>query len=142
MKREGIRYRGILYSADKNGVYVTGTTGDSGYLIKPNDIETIKIRRKGKIGRSALIGGVSGFLFGGGLAYLTFEEKDCFMCNILYSTKEEAALFYGIPFGVLGTGIGALIGTKSEVFIINGNTEYYLNQLKRLNEYTLIKQSE
>ena len=43
MKKEGIRYRGILYSADKNGVLVTGSEGDSGYLIKPNDIETIKI---------------------------------------------------------------------------------------------------
>jgi DNA-binding beta-propeller fold protein YncE len=141
-KSGGIFYRGILYSADENGVYVTGKNSENGYLIKPNEIISIKVRRKGKVGKSALIGGLTGFVLAGGLAYLTYQEQDCFMCNILYSSKGEAALFYGIPFGLLGTGVGALVSTKKEIFIINGDTEIYLTLLNRLNEYTLIKHVE
>ena len=138
-KTGGIFFRGILYSADENGVYVTGKNGETGYLIEPNEIISIKVRRKGKVGKSALIGGLAGFVLVGGLTYLTYQEQDCFMCNLFYSTKAEAALFYGIPFGLLGSGVGALVGTKKEIFIINGDTELYMNLLNKLNEYTLIK---
>jgi hypothetical protein len=147
-KKDGMRYKGILYSADKIGVYVTGTLGDSGYLIKPNEIETIKIRRKGKVLMSSGIGLLSGAVTGFIIGIAGGDDPPCiprgpFDCLFYVEmTAIEKGTGAAILLAVPGAIIGALVGTRSEIFKINGNSEIYLTYLKKLDEYTLVKQIE
>ena len=43
----------------------------------------------------------------------------------------------GVFFGALGTGIGALIGTKKETIYIFGEMERYKTQLQKIKSYAL-----
>lgn len=123
--------KGILYAADETYIKIAKnrTSDDSNVkTIDPQTIDVIKIRRKGKVGNGALIGGLSGI----GLSAIIGVSSD-----EGFFSKEESAAIAGILFVPLGTGIGALTGSKSEMIEINGNLNNYLNWLKLLQSYAL-----
>ena len=54
-----------------------------------------------------------------------------------FFTREESAAIAGIVLVPLGTGIGALTGTKRELIPVNGNLNNYLRWLKIIQSYSL-----
>lgn len=123
---------GILYSADEEFIKISKNNSlDVSNLttINAQNIDIIKIRRKGKVGNSALIGGLSGIGFSVMIGASAGDES--------FFTREETAALAGILFVPLGTGIGALTGSKSEFIAINGNLKNYLNSLKLIQSYSL-----
>lgn len=133
---DGSTVKGSLYNANSLGVKVADNKSmDMSKLItiKAEKIQMIKIQRKGRIGKSILIGGGIGIVFGG---LIGFTDGDDAPGWFSYS-KEEKAMAGSIVFGVLGTGVGALVGTKKEKFIINGNIQNYEQHLKNIQGFSL-----
>ena len=128
--------KGILYSADEDLIKITYNNSlDVTNLmsIEANKIEIIKIRKKGKVGKGALIGGLSGLGFGVLIGFAAGDDDPGWFST----TKEEKAIGGGIAFGLLGTGVGALTGTSKKKIIINGNIKNYKSQLTTIQGYSL-----
>jgi hypothetical protein len=104
------------------------------------NIETIKIRRKNSVGNGALIGAISGLTFGGLIGYASGDDScpSGTWCSFTY-TAEAKALMLGVPFSIVGAGIGALIGSAKIVIPINGSNKTFNQNKNNLREYSIIK---
>ena len=123
--------KGILYAADEAYIKISKTNAlDASNLtvIDAQNIDQIKIRKKGKVGTGALIGGLSGV----GLSVLAGVSAD----TDGFFSQEETAMLTGILFVPLGTGIGAAIGSSRQNIAVNGNINNYLNWLKAIQSYS------
>lgn len=104
------------------------------YMIEGKEIEKIKIRRKGRVGRStwqgALIGAGAGFLLG----YAAGDDEPGWFSY----TKEEKAAQSAFAVGAVGALTGALIGTGSKKIVINYDLKAYRQSLTELRKYTLV----
>ena len=103
-------------------------------LINYNDIGLIKIKRKGSVGRGALIGAVAGIVVGAlaGLASGDDDPEINSPVDIFYPpmTAGQKALAAGAMCGLLGGVTGAIIGAVAKkTFTINRNP----SALKELN---------
>ncbi len=127
--------KGVLYSADENAIKIAKNYSmDVSNLTSINyqNIDILKIRRKGKVGKGAWIGALSGV--GAGIIIGLIDGDD--EPGWFSFTKEEKALASGIYLGVVGTGIGALIATKKEKIAINGDNQNYEKILKTIQSYS------
>jgi len=129
---DGSKVKGNLYAAGNEVVKLSKNNSfdfNDLTIIRAQDIQLIKIRRKGKIGNSILIGGLSG----AGLSILLGATTN----DTGFFTKGEVMVLSGILFVPLGVGIGALAGTKKESFNIGGNLKAYQLELKKIQSYAL-----
>lgn len=128
---DGSKIKGNLYAADTSGIRIMkNKSGDilNVTTINAVDIVVIKIRRKGKVGNSILIGGMTGV---GASVLIGATTNDTFF------TKGEVMAISSIVFVPLGVGIGALAGTKKENFIIGGNLSVYQSVLNEIQSYSI-----
>ena len=97
------------------------------------DIKLIKVRKKNSIGNGALAGSLVGLFIGGvlGLAQGS-DDPDA----LLSSTAGEKAIAIGIPFAIVGSGVGAWIGSSRKKMIINGSQENFRKYQRRLTNYS------
>ena len=123
--------KGLLYSATEAGILLTGETAND--IIDPANISTIKIRRKGNVSSGALVGAVGGAVLGFSVGILSGDDEPGFFS----STKEEKGGIGALLLAPLGSGVGALIGTKKISIPINGSTETYRAQLATIQAYCL-----
>ena len=137
---DGINYRGFyLYSADKNGIVITSDyiSAEQRYTIDYSKILMIRMRRKGNVGRTALILGGAGAIVGGGLGFAAGDDPE----NMWFrADKEEKAAAGLIAGGVLGTGFGALFGSIREKMIINGDLENYMRHFPKLKKAQIYRE--
>lgn len=125
------RVKGILYSANEEGLLLMDKKlVDTIRAIDHRSIKSIKLRRSGRVGRSALIGASGGALLGAVLGLA--EGDDSADCWIFCYTAEEKALAGAVVLAIPGAGIGALIGTESKKYEINGNTSTYNTYISEL----------
>jgi len=140
--------KGILYEVDDESIKVI-IKHSREITIDASSIETIKIRRKGKVGNGILIGALTGLATGGIIGVVSGDDPDKTVdggwlfgtYTVEGETKGEKALKYGIPLAFVGGGAGALIASKKEKFIINGNIENYKSQLEALRKYSIAPNS-
>jgi hypothetical protein len=130
---DGINYKGFyLYSADKDGIVITGDHSSTEliYTIDYSKIMEIRMKRKGSIGKSALILGATGALVLGGVGFAAGDDPED---QWLYRfDKEDKAAYGAIVGGVLGAGFGALFGSIKEKMVINGDLENYMRHFPKL----------
>ena len=101
--------------------------GGSMKLITYNEIDHIKIKRKGAVGRGILAGGLTGFGVGVIIGFIEGDDEPDTWFS--YSAGEKAIL-YGTGLGITGGIIGAVIGAlATKKFIIKGSP----SALKELN---------
>lgn len=128
---DGLSIKGVLYSADEQSIKISKNTSFSNsnlIVIDSEKIDVIKIRRKGKIGKGAWIGAASGAGFGVAIGMATDSGE----------MKSVVAIASGLFFGVIGTGVGAAVGSIKKKIQINGNSELYLNNLSFLQSISLV----
>lgn len=93
------------------------------------DIEVIKIRRKGSTGRGMLTGALIGLGTGAALGFISGDDKgvnDPATLCIFCMTAEEKALAGGIAGTVLGGVIGGIFGALAhQRFTIGGNKKHF-----------------
>ena len=126
------KVRGVLYSAEINGIkIISGKSIDDSSLpnIAPQNINKIKIRRIGKIGRGAWIGAASGAGFGVAFG-LIIDDED--------TDGGLVAGGGGISFGILGIGVGIVVGANKKKVKINGEPSLYKDNLEFLQSISLV----
>lgn len=93
----------------------------------PENIQIIKIRRQGNVGKGAWMGAVGGAVIGAVIGMASTQDA--------YITQGEGALIGGL----IGTPVGALVGagiySGREKYLTNGNKEIYLSFLPKLQQY-------
>lgn len=112
----------------RNKLYTEVTYMD----IAIDNIELIKVRRRGRVGRGAAIGAVSGF----GMGFITgfFLSKDA----VYFSQVQAGAILGGLAV-IPGVIIGTVIGTIQVKVTLNGSIETYNTKRTELQKYTMKK---
>ncbi|HEY9170570.1 MAG TPA: hypothetical protein VIN72_13840 [Lutibacter sp.] len=132
--------KGNLYAVDESAIKIIDNESfdlSNLQLISPMQIEKIKIRRKGKVGKGVWIGGLTGLGIGVVSGLVSKDESDSWFGF----SPEEKAVINAIFLAPLGVGVGALIASKREVIIINGDVESYKRQMEILRSYSLVPKS-
>ena len=128
---DGIKTTGVLYSADEQSIKISKNNSFSNsnlIVIESEKIDFIKIRRKGKVGKGAWIGAASGAGFGVAIGMATDSGE----------LKSVVATVSGLFFGIVGTGVGAIVGSNKKKIQINGDSELYLSNLSFLQSASLL----
>lgn len=122
------RLVGILYQVEDNKLQISNSFEQKAYDLNQFDyqdvyaheIEKIKLRRKGNIGRGALTGIVSGFVTGA----------------LIVGSAEELPLLGGILLGMAGGIVGAVLGSLQIRIPINGSQQNFNANKVRLQGYS------
>ncbi|MBC2838852.1 hypothetical protein [Robiginitalea sp. SC105] len=125
--------KGMAYAADENAFVVQSK--DSALIkLTPDAIELIKIRRKGKVGRGALIGAGSGALVGATIGFLAGDDYARGSGFFSFYAEEKAAIG-AMGLGTIGALIGIRAGSAKKEYIINGDTDTYLSFLPEIQNF-------
>lgn len=130
---ESFKAKGVLYELKDSYILISNSDRMEDYgnnnfetmNLYIHNIEVIRIRRKNNIGRGVWMGALSGFALG---ILVTLPDLDDW-------------LFAAFPFAVIGSGIGALVGTIKVRVPINGNLSNYNKCKRKLNKYSLQRES-
>ncbi len=127
---DGTRIRGLIIDANKDFLFVKPLkdTSDAVVSIDPGTIRVIKLRRKKKLGNGIGIGMMSGLAIAG-LIELGTPDVPRSGFNFDFTGYYQG--------GAIATGliIGALIGSGSRTFRIQGNRRTYEFMLRDLRNY-------
>lgn len=145
---KGYKITGFLYDINDSSLFVSyeyaKTSDDKNppvfNTIAAIDIGVIKLRRKGAIGRGAIIGTFAGMVLGGivGLAQGD-DEPNTTLLSVLTEpgfTKEQKAgmgVFIGAQVGAI---VGTLLGAIKIKIPINGDRKLFKSKLQKLNAYS------
>lgn len=90
-------------------------------------INTMKVWRKGRIGRGILWGALSGAVIGVAAGFIEGDDKpqsNAFFGDLFTYTADQKALGYGTALAITGGLVGAIIGAVAKKkFIIHGKKE-------------------
>ena len=136
--------KGLLYDVNDESLKIIDKHSTE-ISINATDIEIIKIRRKGKIGNGVLIGALSGFVTGGLIGLVSGDEPDETVDygwpfgEVTHEGEKagEKALLYGIPLAFVGSGVGAIVASKKNQILINGDINNYKKHLVLLKSYSM-----
>lgn len=94
------------------------------------NIEELKFRRKGRIGKSVAIGAGAGLIVGGITGYSSGDDG--------WFSKEDTAIGLGLFLMPIGAGIGAIVGITKKKYDIHGEVFNYKRYRPELNQYVLV----
>lgn len=81
-----------------------------------SNIDVMKARRKGRVGRGVLIGALTGLAIGGLIGVISGDDPpDTYMAL----TAGEKALILGMPLAAIGAGVGGLLGSFKVTIPLN-----------------------
>lgn len=108
--------------------------------VRSSEIKSIKIRRKGSVLKGAAIGALTGALLGTGIGFFDGDDtcRRGEWCLFTF-TAEEKAMALGTFLGITGGIVGALTGTRREIFAIEGELNKYHQLLPQLESFALLK---
>jgi len=136
---QGERIKGVLDEVRDSSLFVL--TANQRTKIPASAIQDIKIKRKGAVGRGALLGGLTGFGLGAILG-LADGDEECppgpWTCTSTLSA-EGKALGMGIVFGVGGAVTGLIVGSLSrrQLVTINGDQGSFKGNLETMKKYAI-----
>ncbi len=145
LNSEPFKTNGALYEIKDSSILVSNSLVIRDYSagsfetanLHINDIETIKVRRKNRIGRGVLFGALGGFALGGIIGLASGDDPDD--CVFFCASAGEKALIAGIPLSITGAGLGALIGSFKIKIPINGNISNFNKNKQKLRKYAFRK---
>ena len=154
LNEEPFKIKGVLYELKDSSILVSNSVIIKDYStnkfetinLHMNSIETIKTRRKNRIGKGIWIGALSGFVIGGTIGLIS-GDNDSSTGSSNYPTNYptvdlsfssgQTALILALPSAAVGAGIGALVGSIKVKIPIYGNISNYNNQKNKLRKYSI-----
>jgi hypothetical protein len=137
------KMKGILREATDSSIIIL--SDDRPIEIPSAAIEKLIIKRKGNVGRGAIIGVASGAALGFIAGYVDGDETCVpssfggipIACDP--TTAAEKAVAGAIIFGLTGAVIGTIVGSvmKAEKIRINGSQSTFHNNISRIKQCTL-----
>jgi len=139
--------KGILLEANDESLIIIGKK-NSEIIANVKDIYKIKIRRKGKGGKGAAIGAATGVATGLVIGFSSGDDPDKtvdvffpYLGSYTYivegTTAGEKAASWAVGLGIAGTVVGAVVGSKKEIFMINGDTSKYQMHFDEIQTYSI-----
>ena len=121
------KFKGFLYEKNDSSVIIREGFGDFKEIdskeityddlmtlpleyssIPLSNIDEMKARRKGRVGRGVFLGALTGFAIGGLIGAVDGDDPpDTFMAL----TAGEKALMLGVPLAAIGAGVGGWLGS-------------------------------
>ncbi|MBC3757228.1 hypothetical protein H7U19_02350 [Hyunsoonleella sp. SJ7] len=136
------KQKGFLYAVDDQSLKIIRDLSLENeseiIMIKAEDIYQIKIQRKGKMGRSILIGGLSGGLLAS-LGSSGTNDDDALVVQVYGEAAKAGSIVLGT---LVGTSLGAIIGTGKKKFKISGDVAVFKSKQEDLSRCAIIKRSE
>jgi hypothetical protein len=138
-----------LYQVEEDGVVISNSGSPDDYFYRANqlnyldmkstDIQTIKIRKSGSVGRGIMIGALGGFLTGLTIGLIQGDDEvnpNCmFFCDYSPPTALDKGLANGVGLGLLGGITGAIVGSVKIKIPINGNRDIFEMNRPKLEQY-------
>ncbi len=121
---------GIIFRVSENGNSFISKNMILNYQ-NATDIEQIKVRRKGSVGKGILIGAGAGFFIGGIIGLANIQNFGLLSELPPGENALAAGTFYSIP----GMLIGGLAGSVSVKIPIHKNQQQYMNNKKLIAHY-------
>jgi hypothetical protein len=136
MLEEPYEVQGTLYKLNDSSLVVSHYKTFTEFIIYNNptielqikNIDQIGIRKKNRVLKGILIGGVSGFAAGSLIGLSRGDDEDL--------TAEQKAIRGGITLGIPGALVGMLIGSVKIVIPIETNIGSYKTQRNKLQQYS------
>lgn len=139
--------KGILLEANDESLIIIGKK-NSEIIVNVKDIHKIKIRRKGKVGKGAAIGAATGVATGLVIGFASGDDPDktvdgyfpylgSYTYTVEGTTAGEKAAIWAVGLGIAGTVVGAVVGSKKETFLINGDSKNYLMYFDEIQTYSM-----
>jgi len=128
----------FLYQLKDSSIVLSSSPNQSSFAetfkeINIQDIQTVELRKKDRVGKGVLAGALAGFVTGG---LLTLGiVGDCDDCR--FSTGGTAFLG-GLVFAIPGGLIGGALGSAKIKIPINGNKKTYEKRKRELEKYLII----
>jgi len=134
--------KGTLLEANDESLIIIGKKKTE-IIVK--DIHKIKIRRKGKVGKGAAIGAATGVATGLVIGFASGDDPDKTVdggwlfgtYTVEGTTAGEKATYWAVGLGIAGTVVGAAIGSKKEIFLINGDSSKYQMYFDEIQSYSM-----
>lgn len=145
LNSEPFEIEGVLFKIKDTSILVSNSVVIKDYSqnkfevvnLFVTDIKTIKTRGKNNIRKGFLIGAISGFVMGGTLGLAQGDEP---RGDTWFGISAEMrAISYGVTGALVGSLIGAYVGSAKVVIPINGNINNYNRNKDELREYSLKK---
>lgn len=146
-----LNLKGVIYSVADSGINFAASISISRYSLREDDrqlqyipvskIDYIDVRKKGKVGRGALIGSGIGGVFSFALLYTAVKSSSDRKWT-QHSTHHDDGLAPSVFIGgftIAGAVIGALIGSQKLEFQINRKQNRYKRQKEELRSYAIIQ---
>ena len=140
LNSEPFKSKGILYQSKESSILIVPLVKNRQQIsdktlieFQIRNVETIKLRRKNKIGRDILVGAVTGLVTGGLMGFASGDDPPGWFS---FSAEQKAAML-GVPLSVFGAGIGAIIGSVKIKIPINGSPEKYRKNKNNLRNYSV-----
>jgi hypothetical protein len=138
----GDKYKGFLYMVKDSSIYMSpflknddsALMGNNYQKIDYQQIDIIKIRRKGKVGRGMLIGSLLGFSIGSFIGLMSEDDTE----GLIRFTKNEKFWISSISLGTHGMIIGAIIGSAKIKIPINGRKKRFIEEREKLRKYSFL----
>lgn len=136
--------KGVLYALNDSSIFISNSLlkkdyCSGNYWAKPilvKNVKTLKVRRKGSVGKGALTGILSGAITGIIVGFAAGDDPP----GLFSYDASQKATWAGIGFAIIGVSVGAGIGSSSKNFQIEGRIENYSDIKDRLSKYTIIKE--
>jgi len=144
------RLVGVLYQVEDGKLQISENNFDH-QVIYAHEIDKIKLRRQGSIGRGVMIGILSGFATGVLIGLMSGNDPPCArpprnsgfggalgyaVCSSFRMSAAEKALGAGVSLGLVGGIVGAVVGSLQIKIPINGSSEKFKANKIRLKGYS------
>lgn len=97
-----------------------------------NQIQWLKFRRKGSVGRGVLYGALGGIATGALIGFMSGNDPPG---TFIAFSASDKAIVLGTLLAIPGVAIGAILGTSRIKIPIENKQSKYVEQKKRLEEY-------
>jgi hypothetical protein len=151
------RIKGLLYDVKDSAVLVAprmsrqllAEANFQNLEIEYDQIQTMKLRRKGNPGRWFGIGFVAGFAAGMIRGYIEGDDPPCTPASYVglfgfpslchQRTAMDKGLSYGVGYALLGGIIGPIIGSFKIKIPLNGSKQKFRAEFNRLEKYSYLQ---
>lgn len=134
LKNEQV-YKGYLLELADSVISIVEKDGIDSMNFRVLDINQLKFRRKGRVGKSIGLGAGAGLLIGAISGYSSGDDEP----NIIFSMSAEEKSIVGgtlaVPFGA---GIGAIIGVIKKKYLIEGDLDKYAKYRTEMNKFIVL----
>jgi len=131
VKTSGNKIKGDVVEISSDSLILQ--IGSKRIILTSDSIRMVKMRRRGAIGRTMIVGAISGFIVFGAIGYAAYTPPACqpaFGLSVCIDSGPEGSALGGAVAGFFaGTIVGAIIGSSSKEFI-QENNESTLKDIK------------